>query len=202
MIGWRGFGATAFVVAAAFVAAMGVRAAVRPSAGPEAQGYTPQVGETVLRVEVEARGTLYIKLHTKEAPKTTAHILRLARQGFYDGQRFFRVVRQPRPYLIAFGDPDSKDARNLEKADIGQRGSGARIPYEESGYKNEAGAVGLSTQGGDRNTGDSQFYILLAPYKFLDGKYTVFGRVVAGMDVLNKIERGDMVVKVAILEGK
>lgn len=166
------------------------------------QSYTPQAGETVMRVEIEARGTLIIKLHTKEAPKTTAHIMRLVRQGFYNGQRFHRVVKQPRPYLVAVGDPDSKDARNLEKPEIGQRGSGARVAYEDSGYKNEAGAVGLSTAPRDRDSGDSQFYILLAPSKFLDDNYTVFGRVVAGMDVLNKIERGDMVVRVTLLEGK
>jgi len=153
-------------------------------------------------LEIEARGTLFIKLHTKEAPKTTAHIVELARKGFYDGQRFYRVVKQPRPYLVALGDPDSKDARNLDSPSIGQKGSGIRVPYEDSGYKNESGAVGLSTLPRDRNSGDSQFYILLAPSRFLDGSYTVFGRVVAGLDVLNKIERGDVVVRCMVLEGK
>lgn len=166
------------------------------------QGYTPQPGESVMRVEIEARGTLFIKLHTKEAPKTTAHIIKLVRQGFYDGQRFFRVVKQPRPYLVALGDPDSRDAGKLDDPNMGQKGSGARVPYEDSGYKNEIGAVGLSTKPRDRDSGDSQLYILLAASRFLDGNYTVFGRVVAGLDVLNRIERGDKVVRVSILEGK
>lgn len=165
------------------------------------QGYTPQTGETVMRVEIEARGTLFIKLHTKEAPKTTAHIIGLVKKGFYDGQRFFRVVKQPRPYLVALGDPDSRDPKNLDDPNIGQKGSGARIPYEDSGFKNEVGAVGLSTKPRDRDSGDSQLYILLAASRFLDGNYTVFGRVVAGMDVLNKIERGDKVVRVTIVQG-
>jgi len=166
-----------------------------------AQGYTPQPGETVLRLDVEGRGAIFIKLHTKEAPKTTAHIVKLAREGFYNGQRFFRVVKEPRPYLVALGDPDSRDARNIESPNIGQKGSGSRIPYEETGFKNEAGAVGLSTLPKDRNSGDSQFYMLLAPSRFLDGNYTVFGRVVGGMDVLNRVERGDMVSRASILNG-
>lgn len=166
-----------------------------------AQGYSPQPGESVLRLDVEGRGSIFIKLHTKEAPKTTAHISRLVRDGFYNGQRFFRVVKEPRPYLVALGDPDSRDARNIESATIGQKGSGNRIPYEETGFKNDAGAVGLSTLPKDRNSGDSQFYMLLAPSRFLDGNYTVFGRVVSGMDVLNRIERGDLVTRASILKG-
>jgi peptidyl-prolyl cis-trans isomerase B (cyclophilin B) len=167
-----------------------------------AQSYQPKAGETVLRLEVEARGTVHILLHTREAPRTTAHIIRLAKNGFYDGQRFFRVVTEPRPYLVAFGDPKSKDPSNLDRPDMGQTGSGARIPYEESGFKNDAGAVGLSTLPKDRNSGDSQFYILLAPSRFLDGNYTVFGKVVAGMDVVKKIQKGDLVERASIVEGR
>lgn len=170
--------------------------------GAVTQTYTPKSGETVLRLEVEARGNIFIKLHTKEAPKTTAHILRLVRQGFYNGQRFFRVSKTPRPYLVAFGDPDSRDLNKLESQTIGQRGSGTRVAYEDSGFKHEAGAVGLSTLPNDRDSGDSQFYMLLAPSRFLDGNYTVFGQVVAGMDVLNKVEKGDQVVRIVVLEGR
>lgn len=165
------------------------------------QGYSPQPGETILRLDVDGRGAIFIKLHIREAPKTTAHIAKLAREGFYNGQRFFRVVKEPRPYLVALGDPDSRDARNIENPTIGQKGSGSRIPYEETGFKNDAGAVGLSTLPKDRNSGDSQFYMLLGPSRFLDGNYTVFGRVVGGMDVLNRIERGDVVSRASILNG-
>lgn len=166
-----------------------------------AQGYTPAAGETVMRLEIEGRGDLFIKLHTKEAPKTTSHIIGLVKRGFYNGQRFFRVAKEPKPYLVAFGDPDSRDIRNLDDPNIGQKGSGAKIAYEDSGFKNETGAVGLSTLPRDKNSGDSQFYVLLAPSKFLDKNYTVFGKVVAGMDVLNKVELGDRVIRVTILEG-
>ena len=104
--------------------------------------------------------------------------------------------------MVALGDPASKDLAKLDSPEMGQRGSGARIPFEESGFKNEAGAVGLSTLPRDKNSGDSQFYMLLAPSRFLDGNYTVFGRVVAGMDVLNKIEKGDLVIRATIVEGR
>jgi cyclophilin family peptidyl-prolyl cis-trans isomerase len=166
-----------------------------------AQNYAPQKGESVLRLDIEGRGSIFIKLHTKEAPKTTAHIVGLVRKGFYNGQRFFRVVREPRPYLVAVGDPNSKDAAKLDSPEMGLQGSGTRVPYEDSGFKNEAGAVGLSTLPKDRDSGDSQFYMLLAPSRFLDGNYTVFGRIVAGLDVLNKIQKGDVVVRASIVQG-
>jgi cyclophilin family peptidyl-prolyl cis-trans isomerase len=60
--------------------------------------------------------------------------------------------------------------------------------------------VGLSALPNDKNSGDSQFYVLLGPARFLDGSYTVFGKVVEGMDVVNKIEKGDRIDKVTIVE--
>jgi cyclophilin family peptidyl-prolyl cis-trans isomerase len=159
-----------------------------------AQGYRPKPGETVLKIEVEGRGNIFVRLHTKEAPKTTAHILSLARNGFYNGQRFHRVERTPKPYLVQLGDPNSRGG-DLS----GKGGSGARIPYEETGFNNDAGAVGLAHDVNDRNAGDSQFYMLLDRASFLNSNYTVFGRVVEGMDVLQKIQRGDKIVSVSVL---
>jgi cyclophilin family peptidyl-prolyl cis-trans isomerase len=160
------------------------------------QEYRPQAGETVLKVEVEGRGNIFIKLHTKEAPKAAAHIMRLARSGFYDTQRFHRVERTPRPYLVQIGCPNSKSG-DLS----GSGGSGAQIAYEDSGFKNVAGAVGLAHPVNDRNAGDSQFYMLLDRSSFLDNNYTVFGQIVSGMDVLQKIQRGDKVVTISVLSG-
>jgi peptidyl-prolyl cis-trans isomerase B (cyclophilin B) len=164
-----------------------------------AQGYSPKPGESVMRVDVAGKGSIFIKLHTKEAPKTTAHIIRLVNSGFYDGQRFFRVVKSPRPYLVQMGDPLSKDAGKLDDPKMGSGGSGSTVPYEDSGMSNTEGAVGLAAPSNNRNGGDSQFYMLLGDYKFLDGSYTVFGQVVSGMDVLKKVERGDVVTSVRML---
>jgi cyclophilin family peptidyl-prolyl cis-trans isomerase len=160
------------------------------------QLYSPKVGETVLKIEVEGRGNIYILLHTKEAPKTTAHILALAKTGFYNGQRFHRVERIPKPFLVQIGDPNSKTGP-IDQA--GRGGSGARIPFEDTHFKNILGAVGLARNLDDRNSGDCQFYMLLDKSSFLDGNYTLFGQVVVGLDVLKKIQKGDRVVAVTVL---
>ena len=165
------------------------------------QVYTPKPGETLMRMEVEGRGTIVIRLNTKEAPQTTAHIMDLVRRGFYDGQRFHEVIKSPRPYLVRIGDPLSKDPSKLDDPRMGTGGSGKRIPLENSGLTHDTGAVGLATYRDDKTAGDSQFYIMLAPAKFLDGNYTVFGKVVAGMDVVNSVQKGDKVVSVKIQVG-
>lgn len=158
------------------------------------QAYRPKAGETVIKVEVEGRGNIYIRLYTQQAPKATAQILKLVKSGFYDGQRFHRVERTPKPYLVQIGDPNSKSG-DLS----GNGGSGAKIPFEDTGFKHEAGTVGLAHAVDDRDAGDSQFYMLLDRASFLDNNYTVFGKVVDGMDVLQNIRRGDRVVSVTVV---
>jgi peptidyl-prolyl cis-trans isomerase B (cyclophilin B) len=163
-----------------------------------AQEYTPQPGETVMRLTIQGRGNIFILLNTKEAPRTTTHIMRLAREGFYNGQRFYRVVRSPRPFLIQIGDPDSR-TKDMDDPTLGTGGTGARIPFEQTSLTHEEGAVGLATFPKDPDSGDSQFYMMLAPARFLDGTYTVFGRVVQGLDVMRKIEKGDRLQSATIL---
>lgn len=167
----------------------------------QAQEYRPNKGETVMKIAVEGRGNVFIRLFTKEAPRTTSRIIELAKTGFYDGQRFHRVLRSPRPYLVQLGAPSSRD-KDLDDKDLVTEGTGKKIPYEASGVSNDAeGIVGLSAETNNRDSGDCQFYILLGPAKFLDGNYTVFGKVVSGMDVVKKVEKGDRVVSVTIVQG-
>lgn len=158
-------------------------------------------GETGLRLEVEGRGVILIRLNVEKAPKATAQIARLAKQGFYDGQRWFRVTKKPRPFLIQTGDPQSKDASKLESDKMGSQGSGSRIPYEDSGLPAKEGAVCLAAMPGDKDSGDSQFFILMGSYKFLEGEHTVFGEVVSGMEVVRQIEKGDRIVSARIVGG-
>lgn len=160
--------------------------------------YSPKPGETVMKIAVEGRGNVFIKLHTKEAPKTTAQIIALANDKFYDGQKVFRAEKTPRPFMIQMGDPQTK-TKDVDDPTIGSGGSGKKVAYEDSGFPNDEGAVGLAAIPGDRNSGDSQFYILLTRARFLDGNYTVFGQVVHGMDVVKKIERGDRITNVTIM---
>lgn len=149
-------------------------------------------------IDIENRGRVVIALHTQQAPRTTQRIIALARDDFYNGQTFYRVVREPKPFLIQTGDPASK-TRPASDPSLGTGGSGTRIPYEDSGFPNVEGAVGLSTLPGDRDSGDSQFYILLSEARFLDGNYTVFGRVIEGMDVVRSVQLGDKVTSVTIV---
>jgi cyclophilin family peptidyl-prolyl cis-trans isomerase len=163
------------------------------------QVYKPHKGETDLKLEIQDRGTVYIQLFVKEAPKTTAQIMKLVKSGFYDTQRFHRVEKSPKPYIVQIGDPNSKTG-DLDKLQM-SGGSGDQVPFEESGHQNVEGAVGLARDVTNQNSGNSQFYISLGTNKFLDGTYTVFGQVVSGMDIVQKIERGDRVTSATIVVG-
>lgn len=162
--------------------------------------YKPKAGETVLRLTLENRSTIDILLYTKEAPKTTAHIIGLVQRGFYNDQRFHKVVKDPRPFLVQIGDPGSK-TKSMDDRTLGTGGSGTRVPFEESGFANVTGAVGLATQENDRDSGDSQFYILLANSRFLNGASTVFGKVVSDMSTVEKLAKGDKVTSATIVRG-
>jgi len=154
--------------------------------------------DTTIKVNVEGRGTIVIRMFTKEAPKACSHILGLVRQGFYDGQRFFRVTRSPRPFIAQAGDPASRNG--VDDPNIGSQGTGVRIPYEDSGHSNDKYAVGLAALvSRDRDSGDSQFYIVLGDgNNFLDGSYTVFGTVTEGKDVVDHLEKGDRITSVTV----
>ncbi len=160
--------------------------------------YTPKPGETVIKIAVEGRGNVFIKLHTKEAPKATSQIISLVNEKFYDGQKVFRAEKTPKPFMVQMGDPQTK-TKDVDDPTIGSGGSGRKVAFEDSGFSNDEGAVGLAAIPGDRNSGDSQFYILLTRARFLDGNYTVFGQVVNGMEVVKKIERGDRITNVTIV---
>lgn len=151
--------------------------------------------DATMRVTVEGKGSFTITLYTDKAPKTTAQIMKLAKGGFYDGQRFHLAIRSPKPFRIQVGDPASKGG-DLS----GTGGSGNTVPYEETGLPNVVGAVGMGHEPDNKNSGDSQFYVLLGSARFLDGSYTVFGKVTDGMDVVEKIEKGDRIEKVTITE--
>ncbi|MDI9641302.1 peptidylprolyl isomerase [Kamptonema cortianum] len=160
----------------------------------------PEFAKASMTLNVAGKGEIVIELYPDKAPQAVGHITALADQGFYNGQKFFRVIKDPRPFLVLFGDPQTK-TMDVNDSRIGEGGSGKRIAYENSGLTNKKGAVGLSTKQGDRNGGDSQFYILLDDKPFLDGTYTVFGQVAKGMDIVSRIEVGDQVTSVSVSRG-
>lgn len=156
--------------------------------------------ETRIIFKIENKGDFTITLNMKAAPRTCAHIIGLADKGFYNGLRFHRAEKKPKPFLVQVGDSDTRDGEiSSEKAYRG--GSGGGIAKEQNDLPNELGAVGLASIPEENILGDSQFYILLTPAKFLDGKYTVFGKVTTGMEVVQRIEKGDRIVSARVIRG-
>ena len=153
----------------------------KPAAPPVASpGRAP--GPHVL-IETD-RGKLTIELLSDVAPKTIARFTELVKKGFYNGLTFHSVVPK---FLIQGGDPSGD----------GTGGSGQTIPAEFNEKKHKAGTVGMARTK-DPDSADSQFYICLEPQPFLDGKYTVFGQVTEGLDLLPKFQEGDVMRKVSL----
>ena len=123
------------------------------------------------------KGRVVIALRPDLAPKTVAHFKDLVRRGFYDGLTFHRVIAG---FMAQTGDP---------KGD-GTGGSGQTVPAEFSQAHFVRGTLGLA-RAQDPDSGDSQFFICFAPAPFLDGKYTIFGQVVSGMEAVDAIKKGD-----------
>lgn len=122
-------------------------------------------------------GDVVIETLPNVAPKHVARIVELVKSGFYNGLTFHRVIDG---FMAQTGCPLGN----------GTGGSGVKIPAEFSYESFSRGAVGMA-RALDVNSADSQFFICFADCAFLDGKYTLWGRVVSGMDVVDKIKRGD-----------
>jgi len=154
-----------------------------------AQDKSPGAGATI--VLDTAKGSIEIETYPEEAPRTVARIVELVKAGFYDGQRFHRADPN---FLIQIGDPASRDVTRQDW--WGRGGSGKSIGIAEITKKRThvRGAVGMG-HSGDPKGADSQFYITLRPAPELDGKYTVFGRVIVGMDVVLRMQRGDLLTR-------
>jgi len=149
---------------------------------------------TKIAVIVTEKGNIEIKLLDDGAPKTIDNFISLVNQGFYDGLTFHRKVPGE---LIQTGSPNPD----------GTGGPGYSIDDEASPYKHIAGAVAMAKLPGKEgnptpNTAGSQFYICLKPLPSLDGKYAVFGTVVNGLDVAGKINVGDKINQISIIEIK
>ncbi len=153
-------------------------------ASPSDEGAAPEA-PTGPRIVIEtARGTITIQTFPEDAPKTVARITQLVGQGFYDGVTFHRVVPG---FVVQGGDPTG----------TGRGGSGQKIPAEFNQRKHVTGTVAMA-RAQDPNSADSQFYITLSPQPHLDGKYTVFGQVIDGMDAVRAIRQGDVMTHVTV----
>ena len=156
-------------------------------------------------IEIEGKGDIRLELLTSEAPHAVNNFVFLARDGFYDGLTFFRVV----PGFVAqAGDPTCTTDATVTCT--GSGGPGYFLTREDSGQVHDAGVLAMGAPQGGEEISGSQFYITYAPQSHLDGRDTVFGRVVEGQDVLDSLapadpndpaaQTGDKVVSITIEE--
>ena len=128
-----------------------------------------------------SEGEMVVQFWTDAAPNTIDNFKKLARQAFYDGTIFHRIVKE---FMIQGGDPDSKDPAKEES--YGQGGPGYKVKAEFNNHSHQRGVISMA-RGPDPDSAGSQFFICLAPVPRLDHQYTTFGKLLKGDDVLQKI---------------
>jgi peptidyl-prolyl cis-trans isomerase B (cyclophilin B) len=130
-------------------------------------------------------GTIELELYPQYAPKTVNNFVFLASEGFYDGVKFHRVIND---FMIQGGDPTG----------TGRGGPGYRFEDELKGnpLMHEKNVISMANAG--PNTNGSQFFITHGPQPHLNGKHTVFGKVVSGQDVVDAIQQGDRIEKITV----
>jgi peptidyl-prolyl cis-trans isomerase B (cyclophilin B) len=131
------------------------------------------------------KGNLVLELFASDVPMTVNNFVFLARDGFYDGLTFHRVVSD---FVVQGGCPIGD----------GTGGPGYRFDDEITEHTHVAGALSMANSGA--NTNGSQFFITYTPQHHLDGHHSVFGQLVEGMDVLESIEQGDVMIRITIEE--
>jgi cyclophilin family peptidyl-prolyl cis-trans isomerase len=129
------------------------------------------------------KGNIEFKLYPKKASNTVTRVIELVNKAFYDGIKFHRVVPN---FVIQAGDPSG----------TGTGGSGKNLKAEFNDLQHIKGTVAMARTS-DPDSADSQFYIALTTLSHLDRKYTVFGQVVEGLDVIDKIEQNDVIISMA-----
>ena len=134
-----------------------------------------------------SRGDIVCELFAKDAPNAVNNFVFLAREAFYDGTLFHRVIAN---FMIQGGDPTG----------TGRGGPGYRFEDECKSNPNKHKVGTLSMANSGPNTNGSQFFVTHVETGWLDGKHTVFGRVLKGQDVVNAVQQGDKLIRVTITE--
>jgi cyclophilin family peptidyl-prolyl cis-trans isomerase/HEAT repeat protein len=165
--------------------------AIRPApGGPIAPYDSPELTNPKVSPHAfieTAKGTIEIELSVLDAPQTAQNFMTLARKGYFNGLQIHRVVPN---FVIQGGDPRGD----------GSGGPGYSIRDELNDRPYVRGTVGMALS--EPDTGGSQFFITHSPQPHLDAKYTVFGHVVSGMDVVDKIQQLDVIQRVRIWDGR
>jgi peptidyl-prolyl cis-trans isomerase B (cyclophilin B) len=140
------------------------------------------------RLKMETtQGVIELELYPQHAPKTVNNFVFLTKEGFYDGVVFHRVISN---FVVQGGDPTG----------TGRGGPGYRFEDETKGNPLTHESKVLSMANAGPNTNGSQFFITLAPQPHLNGKHTVFGKVVKGEDVVDVLRQGDAMTHVEVIE--
>src|SRR6266849_6093637 len=149
--------------------------------GAEEKKENPMNTSNEVAVIKTSEGDIVAEFWPEVAPKTVENFKKLARQGFYDGTIFHRIVKG---FMIQGGDPNSKDP--AKENSYGEGGPGYNIKAEFNDHGHERGVVSMA-RGPDPDSAGSQFFICLAPIRRLDHQDTTFGKLIKGDDVLEKI---------------
>lgn len=189
---------------------------------------SPCLRGTALVALDTSRGQVIVRLDGKAAPLTAGNFVDLVRRGTYNGTLFHRVVREPVPFVVQGGDPASANPR-VPPSELGTgnfidpaTGEARLIPLElrlrsereprygvpitsplasrDLALTHERGAVAMA-RSGDPNSASAQFYVALQALPELDGRYAVFGRVIRGMEVVDRLQQGDRLIRATVLEG-
>ena len=150
-------------------------------AAEEKKETTPMSSSNEVAVIKTSEGDMVVQFWTDAAPQTIENFKKLARQGFYDGTIFHRIVKE---FMIQGGDPNSKDPAKENSYGLG--GPGYKVNAEFNDHSHDRGVLSMA-RSADPNSAGSQFFICLAPVHRLDHQYTTFGKLIKGDDVLEKI---------------
>jgi cyclophilin family peptidyl-prolyl cis-trans isomerase len=187
------------MISLATILAIGVTVSAqqpKPAPSPAAKAPPAKAGPAPTLVLDTAKGPIEIETFPEDAPKTVQHIVALVKKNFYNGMRFHRAEEN---FLVQVGDPQSRDMSREAWWGRGG-GSGSSIGVAEITKRRHAPGTVAMAHVGDPKFADSQFYIIIQPRPGLDGKYTIFGRVTTGMDVVKKLEKADILKKASVKE--
>jgi len=162
-------------------ATMGATKAVTPQPPPKIDPNT-----LAAVIEMQKGGKIVFEFYPKDAPNTVDNFITLAKKGFYNELKFHRVIPG---FMAQGGDPLGE----------GSGGPGYTIKDEFNSRKHIAGTVAMARTS-EPNSAGSQFYICFEPQPHLDGQYTVFGQVIDGMDIVDKIQKGDVMKSITIVD--
>jgi peptidyl-prolyl cis-trans isomerase B (cyclophilin B) len=158
-----------------------------PKSYPNPPAMSIDAGKKYTATLETSKGKIVCDLFPKEAPITVNNFVFLARDKFYDGTKFHRVIAD---FMIQGGDPEGS----------GRGGPGYRFGDEVGAGKPKHKIGSLSMANAGPGTNGSQFFITHVATDWLDGKHTVFGQVQSGQDIVNKIQQGDTIKSVTIRE--